>query len=49
MNIRVAEQGFLSVLIDDDMADLIESFEPAANPILSKVDMELIMHANLDP
>jgi hypothetical protein len=28
---------------------LIESFEPAANAVLSKVDVELIFYANLDP
>jgi hypothetical protein len=35
--------------MDDDIADLIESFEPAANAVLSKVDVELILHANLNP
>jgi hypothetical protein len=28
---------------------LIESFEPATNAVLPKVDVELILHANLDP
>ena len=34
---------------DDDIDDLVESFEPAANAVLAKVDMELILHACLDP
>ena len=34
--------------MDDDIAYLIESFEPAANTILWKVDMDEILHANLD-
>jgi hypothetical protein len=38
----VVEQGFPPGLMDDDIADLIESFEPAANAVLSKVDVELI-------
>jgi len=45
----VAEQGFSPRSMDDDIADLIESFEPAANAILSKVDMDEILHVNLDP
>ena len=49
MNIQVVEQGFPSGSIDDDITDLIKSFEPAANVVLPKVDMELILHANLDP
>jgi hypothetical protein len=28
---------------------IIESFEPAANTILLKMDMDEILHANLDP
>jgi hypothetical protein len=35
--------------MDDDIVDLIESFEPAANAILPKVDVDEILHANLDP
>jgi len=35
--------------MDDDITDLIESFELAANVVLSKVDMDEILHANLDP
>jgi hypothetical protein len=49
VNVRVAEQGFLPVSKDDDINDLVESFEPAANAILEKVDMELILHASLNP
>ena len=49
MNVWVAEQGFLLGSTNDDIADLIESFEPAANTVLVKVDMELILHASLDP
>jgi hypothetical protein len=45
----VVEQGFPPGSMDDDIADLIESFEPAANAVLSKVDVELIFYANLDP
>ena len=49
VNLGVAEQGFLPRSIDDDIADLIESFEPAANIVLPKVDVDEILHANLDP
>jgi hypothetical protein len=49
VNLRVAEQGFLPRSMDDDIAYLIESFELAANTILLKVDMDEILHANLDP
>ena len=49
MNVWVAEQGFLLGSRDDDIADLIESFDPATNIVLPKVDVELILHANLDP
>jgi len=49
VNIRVAEQGFPPGLMDDDIINLIESFELAANAVLPKVDMDEILHANLDP
>ena len=49
VNLRVPEQGFPPHLMDDDIADLINSFEPAANVILPKVDVDKILHANLDP
>ena len=49
MNVWVAEQGFLLGSTNDDIADLIESFEPAANVVLPKLDVELILHANLNP
>ena len=49
VNLGVAEQGFLSCSTDDDITYLIESFEPATNIILPKVDMDEILNANLDP
>ena len=49
MNVWVAKQGFLLRSTDDDITDLIESFKPAANAVLPKVDVELILDANLDP
>jgi len=49
VNLGVVEQGFPPHSTDDDIANLIESFEPAANAVLPKVDVELILHANLDP
>ena len=49
MNLRVEEQGFPPRSTDDDIANLIESFEPAANAVLPKVDMDEVLHANLDP
>ena len=49
VNIRVAELGFLPRSMDDDIADLIQSFELAANAVLPKVDVDEILHANLDP
>jgi hypothetical protein len=45
----MAEQGFLLRSKDNDIDDLVESFEPAANAILAKVDVEQILHASLDP
>jgi hypothetical protein len=45
----VAEQGFPLRSMGDDIAYLIESFEPAANAVLLKVDVDEILHANLDP
>ena len=49
VNVRVAEQVFPLGSTDDDIVDLIESFKPAANVILPKVDVDEILHANLDP
>ena len=49
VNLRVAEQGLTPCSMDDDITDLIESFESAANAILPKVDVDDILHANLDP
>ena len=45
----MAEQGFPPRSTNDDIADLIESFKPAANVVLPKVDVDEILHANLDP
>ena len=36
VNIRVVEQGFSSGSKDNDIDDLIESFEPAANVVFAK-------------
>ena len=49
VNVQVAEQGFPSKSKDDDIVDLVKSFEPAANAILAKVDVDEIVHAHLDP
>jgi hypothetical protein len=49
VNVQVVEQGFPPGSKDDDIDDLIESFKPAANVILAKVDMDEILHACLDP
>ena len=49
VNVWVAEQGFPLESKDDDIVDLVESFEPAANAILAKVDVDEILHARLDP
>ena len=43
------EQGFLPGSKDDDIDDLVESFEPSANAVLAKVDVELILYASLEP
>ena len=49
VNLEVAEEGFLPRSTDDDIAYLIESFELVANAVLLKVDVDKILHANLDP
>jgi len=49
VNLGVVEQGFPPCLMDDDIADLIESFEPAANVVSPKGDVDEIPHANLNP
>ena len=49
VNLGVAKQGFPPHSTDDDIADLIESFEPAINVVLPKVDVDEILHGNLDP
>ena len=49
VNVRVVEQGFPPGSTDDNITDLIKSFEPAANTVIPKVDMDEILHANLDP
>ena len=48
VNVRVAEQGFPSESKDDNIVNLIESFEPAANVVLAKVDVDEILRAHLD-
>ena len=45
----MVEQGFLLESKDDDIVDLVESFELAANTVLAKVDKDEILHACLDP
>lgn len=47
VNLGVVEQGFLPSSMDDDIADLMVSFEVAANAVLPKVDVDEILHANL--
>jgi hypothetical protein len=49
VNIRVVEQGFSPELKDDDIVDLVESFELVTNVVLEKVDVDKILHARLDP
>jgi hypothetical protein len=49
MNLKIAKQGFPPCSMDDDIANLIQSFEPATNAVLPKVDVDEILHANLDP
>jgi len=49
VKLEVVEQGFPPHSTNDDITYLIESFEPAANADLRKVDMDEILHANLDP
>ena len=45
VNVWVTEQGFLPGLKDDDINDLIKSFELATNAVLAKVDVDEILHA----
>ena len=45
----MAEQGFPLESKDDDIIDLVKSFKPTANVVLAKVDVDEILHANLDP
>ena len=49
MNLGVAEQVFSPRSTNDDITDLIESFKLAANAVLPKVNVDKILHANLDP
>jgi hypothetical protein len=42
----VVEQAFPLESKDDDIVDLVESFEPV---ILAKLDVDEILHARLDP
>ena len=48
VNVRVAEQGFPPESKDDDIVDLVKSFELGANVVLAKVDMDKILHDCLD-
>ena len=49
VNIRVTEQGFPPKSKDDDIVDLVKSFELAANTVLVKVDVDEILHTCLNP
>ena len=49
VNVQVAAWGFPLESKDDDIVDLVKSFEPTANAVLAKVDVDEIMHARLDP
>jgi hypothetical protein len=49
VNVWVVEQGFQPGLDNNEINDLIESLQPAANGILAKLNMEQILHAHLDP
>jgi hypothetical protein len=49
VNLGVAEQGFPPRSAEDDITDLIESFELATNAILPKVDVDEILHADHNP
>jgi hypothetical protein len=46
MNVLVVKQGFPLESMDNDIIDLVESFEPA---ILAKVDVDEILHTRLNP
>jgi hypothetical protein len=45
----VVEHGSPLGSKDDNIDDLVEGFKPTANAVLVKVDVELILHASLDP
>ena len=45
----MSEQGFSLESKDNDIIDLVKSFELATNTILAKVDVDEILHAHLDP
>ena len=49
MNVRVVEKGFLLGLKDDDINNIVDGLDAAANAVLAKVDMEKIQHAWLNP
>ena len=40
VNVWVVELGFVLESKDDDIIDLVESFEPTANAVLGKVDVD---------
>jgi hypothetical protein len=48
MNIQVAAEGFLPGSDNNEIDDLIESLQPAANSILAKLNVEQLLHAHLD-
>ena len=49
MNVWVVEQGFPLGSDDNEIDDLVESLQPAANGILVKLNVEQLLHAHLDP
>ena len=49
VNVQVAAWGFPLESKDDDIVDLVESFELVSNAVLAKVDVDEILHACLDP
>ena len=49
VNVLVVQQGFLLESKDNDIVDLVKSFELAGNTVLAKVDMDDILNTCLDP
>ena len=49
VKVQVVQQAFPPALEDEDyIDDLFKCFEPAANAILAKVNMDEILHDRLD-